>query len=100
MRYHFFFDRHVKTSPARRSGLWGLRFNMRLILFEYVNSLMKLLLRVLRRWQLHKTRHNKWLSTPVPGGSHQIAVHLPDEFQRYPFGTYGFTFSMVRTASK
>jgi hypothetical protein len=73
---------------------------MRLNLFFCVNSLMKLLVRVLRRWQLHKTGHNEWLSMPVLGGSHQIAVHLPDEFQRYPFGTYGFTFTMVRTAAK
>jgi len=71
-----------------------------LLLKLCANLFMKLLVRVLRRRQLHKSGYNEWLSMPVPGRSHQIAVHLPDEFQRYPFGTYGFTFPMVRTAAK
>ena len=71
-----------------------------LLLKLCVRPFMKLLVRVVRRWQLHKTGYNKWLSMPVPSRSHQIAVHLPDEFQRYPFRTYRFTFPMVRTAAK
>src|SRR5208282_1415556 len=37
---------------------------------------------------------------PVPDRSHQIAVHLPDEFQRYPFGAYRLAFAMIRAASE
>ena len=64
------------------------------------DAVMKLLVRVLHRWQLHNAGNNQWLPVPVPERSNQIAVHLPDELQRYLFGTYRFTFAMVRAAAE
>src|SRR5208337_3808026 len=61
---------------------------------------MRMLVRVLRGWHLENAGDDKWLPVPVPEGSDQIAVHLADEFQRYLFGTYRFTFAVIRAAPK
>ena len=57
--------------------------------------LMKMLVRVFNRWLLHNAGHHQWLPVPVPDGTNQVAIHLPDELQRYLFGTYCFTFPMI-----
>ena len=61
---------------------------------------MKPLVRVLRTWQLHDAWYDQRLSVPVPERSNQIAIHLPDEFQGYLFGTHRLTFAMIGTAPK
>src|ERR1700741_2584768 len=91
--------------------LGGLRFSMRANLFVNIlmiirllkwrtSSVRKLLRRVVRGWHLHNTGEDQWLPERVPKRSHQVAVHLPDKFHRYLFGTYGFTFAMIRAASE
>jgi len=66
----------------------------------YVNTLMKLRVGVLRRWQLHNTGDDQWLSAPMPDGSNQIAVHLSDELHRYLFRAYCFTLAMIGAAAE
>ena len=61
---------------------------------------MKLLVSVLRRWQLHNTGNDQWLPVLVPELSDQIAVHFPDKLKRYLFWTHRFAFSMIRAAAK
>src|ERR1700748_2944709 len=62
--------------------------------------LMKMLVRVLNRWQLHNSGDYQRLAVLVAKRPNQIAVHLPDELQWYLFGAYSFTFAVVRAAAK
>ena len=64
------------------------------------NAVMRLLVRVLRSWQLHNAGNNQWLPMPMPDCSNQIPIHLPDELEGYLLGTYRFTFAMIRAAAK
>ena len=73
---------------------------VRILLQLCANTRMRCLVRVLRRRQLHNAGNNQWLPVTVPDRSHQIAVHLPDEFQRYSFGAYRLAFAMIRAASE
>ena len=88
----------------------GFRFNIRLRLFMrmlrsigvkvWATVLMKLVVRVLGKGELHNARDCQWFSAPVPKRSNQVAIHLPDELQRYLFRAYGLAFRMICTAPK
>src|ERR1700744_2672630 len=103
-------DRHIKTSLPRRSVVRGPCLNMCLNLSVRLlvnirmklraNALMKVLVRVLNRWQLHNAGDHQWLPVPAPDGTTHVAIHLPDELQRYLFGTYCFTLPMIGAAAE
>ena len=97
-------------SPVHPRMFGGLGFDLHLSLFlkmlvsvllkSCTHALMKLLVRVFGRWQLHNAGNDQRFPVSVPESSNQIAVHISDELQRYPLGAYRFAFAMVRAASE
>ena len=81
---------------------WGFCFRMlcTILLRMRVQALVRLLVGVLGKRQLNHARNDQWLSVPAPDRSNQIAVHLPNELQRYLFGTHCFTLAVIRAASE